>query len=449
MTRITLELRNLTSGFVVDSCAPSANTRDVAMNRRQRDDAQAFDEAWNARARTPRAELDDEIARLVACAEQLCEAAVAEPSAGVPVLAAHAAHDRGRHRPRARRARAPPGPHRTAGPHAVLRDPPPARRSHRCAGHRRRVRRHGRRERGGAPGRDAVPGQARRRERRARLPQGRRRPRCSTASRRRPSASPRPAASPTTTRRSRSEHIAGALDDFAAQAKDGSGALFRAYGQSGSAAVDHRRSTTSPRRPPPTSRSSPARCPATPTSRSRPRPSRSASSSPRRRSLCTRCSTADVSQARRRRDVTGRRRRPSTGPGPTDLRPARRRRRQPPRPTIPSTTVAPDSAETPRRSRSPTRRRRTPRRRRAGRPSRTTPPKVKDAHRSRSVGGPPRRRASRHGRRRSRVSLDGRFARALTGRTLLAALARLRRRRCRGRRAGRTASAGWSRAPGR
>ena len=50
------------------------------MNRRQRNDAQAFDQTWNARARISRADLDDEIARLVACAEQLCEAAVAEPS---------------------------------------------------------------------------------------------------------------------------------------------------------------------------------------------------------------------------------------------------------------------------------------------------------------------------------------------------------------------------------
>ena len=54
--------------------------KDVAMNRRQRNDVQAFEEAWNARTRTHRAELDDEIARLVACAEQLCEVAVAEPT---------------------------------------------------------------------------------------------------------------------------------------------------------------------------------------------------------------------------------------------------------------------------------------------------------------------------------------------------------------------------------
>ena len=51
------------------------------MNRRQRDEAQAFDEAWEARARTHRAPFDDEVAHLVACAEQLCEAAVIEPSA--------------------------------------------------------------------------------------------------------------------------------------------------------------------------------------------------------------------------------------------------------------------------------------------------------------------------------------------------------------------------------
>ena len=54
--------------------------KDVAMNRRQRKDVQAFDQALDARARVPRAQLDDEIAHLVACAEQLCEAAVAEPS---------------------------------------------------------------------------------------------------------------------------------------------------------------------------------------------------------------------------------------------------------------------------------------------------------------------------------------------------------------------------------
>jgi hypothetical protein len=51
------------------------------MNRRMRDEAQAFDEAWEARARTHRAPFDDEVAHLVACAEQLCEAAVVEPSA--------------------------------------------------------------------------------------------------------------------------------------------------------------------------------------------------------------------------------------------------------------------------------------------------------------------------------------------------------------------------------
>jgi hypothetical protein len=55
--------------------------KDVAMNRRQHEAAQAFDEAWEARARNPRTSFDDEVAQLVACAEQLCEAAVVEPSA--------------------------------------------------------------------------------------------------------------------------------------------------------------------------------------------------------------------------------------------------------------------------------------------------------------------------------------------------------------------------------
>ncbi len=51
------------------------------MNRRQHDAAQAFDEAWTSRDRAPRSQWDHEVADLVACAELFCEAAVAEPSA--------------------------------------------------------------------------------------------------------------------------------------------------------------------------------------------------------------------------------------------------------------------------------------------------------------------------------------------------------------------------------
>ena len=51
------------------------------MNRRQHEAARAFDEAWEGRARSPGTAFDDEVAQLVACAEQLCEAAVVEPSA--------------------------------------------------------------------------------------------------------------------------------------------------------------------------------------------------------------------------------------------------------------------------------------------------------------------------------------------------------------------------------
>lgn len=50
------------------------------MNRRLRDEAQAFDEAWANRARVRPEQWNDEVAGLVACAEQLCEAAVAEPT---------------------------------------------------------------------------------------------------------------------------------------------------------------------------------------------------------------------------------------------------------------------------------------------------------------------------------------------------------------------------------
>jgi hypothetical protein len=50
------------------------------MIRHQRDDAQAFEEAWEARARRSGPIADREVAALVACAEELCRAAVVEPS---------------------------------------------------------------------------------------------------------------------------------------------------------------------------------------------------------------------------------------------------------------------------------------------------------------------------------------------------------------------------------
>jgi hypothetical protein len=53
----------------------------MAMNRRLRDDAQAFEEAWNSRARRALTAQDAQIADLVACAEQICLAATIEPTA--------------------------------------------------------------------------------------------------------------------------------------------------------------------------------------------------------------------------------------------------------------------------------------------------------------------------------------------------------------------------------
>jgi len=50
------------------------------MNRRLRDEAQAFDEAWENRARMRPEQWSSEVAGLVTCAEQICEAAVAEPT---------------------------------------------------------------------------------------------------------------------------------------------------------------------------------------------------------------------------------------------------------------------------------------------------------------------------------------------------------------------------------
>ena len=204
------------------------------MNRRQRDEAQAFDEAWEARARTPGSRWDDEIAELVALRR-----AALRGSRRRAVRRSSGTSLRTQLMTEAATVLAPAGtrtarPHRPAGPHAVLRAPPSPRRRHGSARHRRRLRRHGRRERRGAPGRDAVPGQARRRERRARLPQGRSRPRRSTASPRRPSASPRPAASPTTARRSRASTWPVPSTTSPHRRRPAAGALFRAYGQSGS-----------------------------------------------------------------------------------------------------------------------------------------------------------------------------------------------------------------------
>ena len=50
------------------------------MIRRKRHDSQAFDEAWNARARPGGTAFDAEIADLVQTAEQICQSAVIEPS---------------------------------------------------------------------------------------------------------------------------------------------------------------------------------------------------------------------------------------------------------------------------------------------------------------------------------------------------------------------------------
>jgi hypothetical protein len=202
------------------------------MNRRMRDEAQAFDEAWEARARRHRAPWDDEVALLVACAEQLCEAAVVEPSAefrsalrtqlmteAATVLA--------------------PADTRTVRPHR-----PPLRTP--SFGFRRRL--------AGATAAlvtaggfvglvgasaEALPGEmlypVKRSVENVELAFHKDDPargeyRLSQASERLAEArlliddgSPRS-----------SEHVAGVLDDFANQAKDGSGALFRSYERSGS-----------------------------------------------------------------------------------------------------------------------------------------------------------------------------------------------------------------------
>ena len=207
--------------------------KDVAMNRRQRNDAQAFDQAWNARARTPRADLDDEIARLVARAEQLCEAAVAEPSpefrSSLRVqLMTEASTVLAPARPRTTR----PGVHRP------VRSPSFAIRRRLAGATAALVTAGGFVGMVGAsaealPGEmlypvkrgvenvelafhkdDADRGQYRLEQASERLAEARRLVDDNSPQSR--------------------EHVAGALDDFATQAKDGSGALFRAFGQNGS-----------------------------------------------------------------------------------------------------------------------------------------------------------------------------------------------------------------------
>ena len=202
------------------------------MNRRQRDVALAFDKAWESRARTPRTHWTHEVSELVACAEQLCEAAVAEPSPEFRTAL------RTQLMTEAATILAPAGT-RTARPHR-----PPVRTP--SFGFRRRL--------AGATAAlvtaggfvglvgasaEALPGEmlypikrgvenvelafhkddpARGEYRLAQASE-----RLAEARRLTEDGSPQS-----------SEHVAGALDDFAAQANDGAGALFRAYGQNGS-----------------------------------------------------------------------------------------------------------------------------------------------------------------------------------------------------------------------
>lgn len=204
------------------------------MNRRQRNDAQAFEAAWTARERVQRAELDDEIAHLVACAEQLCEAAVAEPS---PEFRSAL---RVQLMTEASTVLAPADPH-TARPRAhrpPVHTPSLAIRRRLAGATAALVTAGGFIGMVGAsaealPGEmlypvkrgvenvelafhkdDADRGQYRLTQASERLAEARR-------------------LSDDNSPQSR-EHVAGALDDFTAQAKDGSGALFRSYGQSGS-----------------------------------------------------------------------------------------------------------------------------------------------------------------------------------------------------------------------
>ena len=202
------------------------------MNRRQRDEARAFNKAWESRARTSGSRWDDEISELVACAEQICEAAVAEPSAQFRYAL------RDQLMTEAATILAPAGT-RTARPHR-----PPVRTP--SFGLRRRlagltaafVTAGGFVGLVGASA-EALPGEmlypVKRGVENVELAFHNDDP--ARGAYRLTQASERLAearlladdGSPQS-----SEHVAGALDDFVAQANDGAGALFRAYGQSGS-----------------------------------------------------------------------------------------------------------------------------------------------------------------------------------------------------------------------
>jgi len=203
------------------------------MNRRQRNDVQAFDEAWNARARVPRVELDDEIARLVACAEQLCEAAVAEPS---PEFRSSL---RVQLMTEASTVLAPAAPRTTRpGVHRPVRTPSYAIRRRLAGATAAFVTAGGFVGMVGASA-EALPGEMLYPVKRGveNVELAFHKDDADRGSYRLTQASERLAEARRLTDdnspQSR-EHVAGALDDFAAQAKDGSGALFRAYGQNGS-----------------------------------------------------------------------------------------------------------------------------------------------------------------------------------------------------------------------
>jgi hypothetical protein len=202
------------------------------MIRRQREQAQAFDQAWEARAHTHRSPSDDEVSRLVTFAEQLCEAAVAEPSAEFRYAL------RTQLMTEAATVLAPADP-RTARPHrSPVRTP--------SFGFRRRL--------AGATAAfvtaggfvglvgasaEALPGEMlypikrgvenvelafhKDDPARGEYRLGQASERLAEARRLTDDGSPQS-----------SEHVAGALDDFTAQANDGAAALFRSYSQSGS-----------------------------------------------------------------------------------------------------------------------------------------------------------------------------------------------------------------------
>ena len=197
------------------------------MNRRLRDEAQAFNQAWDSRARTPRSGWDAEIVDLVACAEQICEAAVAEPSFEfrdalrtqlmteaatvlTPVAASPHTHRTPSFALRRRLATATAalvtaggfvgmvGASAEALPGEMLYPVKRGVENIELAFHKD----------------DVSRGQYRLTQASERLAEARRLT---------DDSSPQS-----------QEHVAGALDDFAEQAKAGSGALFRSYGQSGS-----------------------------------------------------------------------------------------------------------------------------------------------------------------------------------------------------------------------